>query len=130
MQWVIQKVPTATQHRHSDVAFTVLWCASCEHFAAIKSSPHKQRFKIIDGLSYLHNSVKMLHGNLTPSAIYVTTSRLWKIAGFAFSVSAKEPVCCCLKYLTQTPQLRLIQISCALKRLWRGRLEMKRKGWM
>uniref|UniRef100_A0A9J2P300 Protein kinase domain-containing protein n=1 Tax=Ascaris lumbricoides TaxID=6252 RepID=A0A9J2P300_ASCLU len=47
--------------------------------------------QIIDGLSYLHNSVKMLHGNLTPSAIYVTTSRLWKIAGFAFSVSAKEP---------------------------------------
>uniref|UniRef100_A0A915C377 Protein kinase domain-containing protein n=1 Tax=Parascaris univalens TaxID=6257 RepID=A0A915C377_PARUN len=47
--------------------------------------------QIIDGLSYLHNSVKMLHGNLTPSAVYVTTSRLWKIAGFAFSVSAKEP---------------------------------------
>ncbi|VDM23961.1 unnamed protein product [Toxocara canis] len=47
--------------------------------------------QIIDGLSYLHNSVKILHGNLTPSSIYVTTSRLWKIAGFSFSVSAKEP---------------------------------------
>ncbi|VDK42112.1 unnamed protein product [Anisakis simplex] len=48
--------------------------------------------QIIDGLSYLHNSVKVLHGNLTPSSIYVTASRLWKIAGFAFSVSAKEPL--------------------------------------
>lgn len=47
--------------------------------------------QIIDGLSYLHNSAKILHGNLTPSAIYITASRLWKIAGFAFSVSAKEP---------------------------------------
>ncbi|VDM54284.1 unnamed protein product [Angiostrongylus costaricensis] len=50
-------------------------------------------FQIIDGLSYLHNSAKILHGNLTPSAIYVTNSRQWKIAGFAFAVAAKEPDC-------------------------------------
>ncbi|KAJ1357596.1 hypothetical protein KIN20_015774 [Parelaphostrongylus tenuis] len=49
--------------------------------------------QIIDGLSYLHNSAKILHGNLTPAAIYVTNSRLWKIAGFAFAVAAKEPDC-------------------------------------
>ncbi|CAD6186095.1 unnamed protein product [Caenorhabditis auriculariae] len=47
--------------------------------------------QIIDGLSYLHNSAKILHGNLTPAAIYVTNTRLWKIAGFMFAVSAKEP---------------------------------------
>ncbi|RCN47646.1 hypothetical protein ANCCAN_06312 [Ancylostoma caninum] len=47
--------------------------------------------QIIDGLSYLHNSAKILHGNLTPASIFVTTSRLWKIAGFSFAVAAKEP---------------------------------------
>ncbi|KJH43990.1 hypothetical protein DICVIV_09992 [Dictyocaulus viviparus] len=49
--------------------------------------------QIIDGLSYLHNSAKILHGNLTPSSIYVTNTRMWKIAGFAFAVAAKEPDC-------------------------------------
>ncbi|KAK6022529.1 hypothetical protein OSTOST_11772, partial [Ostertagia ostertagi] len=48
--------------------------------------------QIIDGLSYLHNSAKILHGNLTPASIYVTSSRLWKIAGFSFAVAAKEPL--------------------------------------
>ncbi|KAM3722266.1 SCY1-like protein [Dirofilaria immitis] len=47
--------------------------------------------QLIDGLSYLHNSAKILHGNLTPNVIYVTVSRNWKIAGFAFSVAAREP---------------------------------------
>ncbi|KAK6105619.1 Protein kinase domain family protein [Brugia pahangi] len=47
--------------------------------------------QLIDGLSYLHNSAKILHGNLTPSVIYITLSRHWKIAGFAFSVAAREP---------------------------------------
>lgn len=49
--------------------------------------------QIIEGLSYLHNSAKILHGNLTPSSIYVTATQLWKIGGFAFSVCAgKQPV--------------------------------------
>ncbi|VBB33788.1 unnamed protein product [Acanthocheilonema viteae] len=46
--------------------------------------------QLIDGLSYLHNSAKILHGNLTPNAIYITLSKHWKIAGFAFSVAANE----------------------------------------
>uniref|UniRef100_A0A0N4ZME1 Protein kinase domain-containing protein n=1 Tax=Parastrongyloides trichosuri TaxID=131310 RepID=A0A0N4ZME1_PARTI len=46
--------------------------------------------QIIEGLIYLHNSVHILHGNLTPSAIYITTNGLWKIGGFAFSVSAND----------------------------------------
>uniref|UniRef100_A0A8R1E3X0 Protein kinase domain-containing protein n=3 Tax=Caenorhabditis japonica TaxID=281687 RepID=A0A8R1E3X0_CAEJA len=49
--------------------------------------------QIIDGMSYLHNSAKMLHGNLTPDAIYVTATKTWKIGGFSFSVNAKEPNC-------------------------------------
>ncbi|TKR94381.1 hypothetical protein L596_008670 [Steinernema carpocapsae] len=47
--------------------------------------------QIIDGLSYLHNSAKILHGNLTPNSIYVTINGSWKIGGFAFAVAAKEP---------------------------------------
>uniref|UniRef100_A0A915PWK2 Protein kinase domain-containing protein n=1 Tax=Setaria digitata TaxID=48799 RepID=A0A915PWK2_9BILA len=47
--------------------------------------------QLIDGLSYLHNSAKILHGNLIPNVIYITLSRNWKIAGFAFSVAACEP---------------------------------------
>ncbi|CAJ0576069.1 unnamed protein product, partial [Mesorhabditis spiculigera] len=46
--------------------------------------------QLIDGLSYLHNSAKILHGNLCPQSIYVTTSRLWKIGGFSFSSAAKD----------------------------------------
>ncbi|NP_001335518.1 Protein kinase domain-containing protein [Caenorhabditis elegans] len=49
--------------------------------------------QIIDGMSYLHNSAKMLHGNLTPDAIYVTATKTWKIGGFSFAVNAKEPNC-------------------------------------
>ncbi|CAB3410907.1 unnamed protein product [Caenorhabditis bovis] len=47
--------------------------------------------QIIDGVSYLHNSAKILHGNLTPEAIYVTAAKSWKIGGFMFAVGAKEP---------------------------------------
>ncbi|KAH7715612.1 Protein kinase [Aphelenchoides avenae] len=48
--------------------------------------------QIIEGLSYLHNSAKILHGNLTPASVYVTSTQLWKIGGFAFSVCAgKQP---------------------------------------
>ncbi|CAI4230941.1 unnamed protein product [Auanema sp. JU1783] len=47
--------------------------------------------QIIDGLAFLHNSAKILHGNLTPAAIYVTCSRQWKIAGLSFAVAAREP---------------------------------------
>uniref|UniRef100_A0AC34QM99 Protein kinase domain-containing protein n=1 Tax=Panagrolaimus sp. JU765 TaxID=591449 RepID=A0AC34QM99_9BILA len=44
--------------------------------------------QIIDGLSYLHNSAKILHGNLNPTAIFVTGTKLWKIGGFQFAVGS------------------------------------------
>jgi len=44
--------------------------------------------QIIEGLSYLHNSAKILHGNLTPSAVFITAQQLWKLGNFAFSVGA------------------------------------------
>uniref|UniRef100_A0A914CIE0 Protein kinase domain-containing protein n=1 Tax=Acrobeloides nanus TaxID=290746 RepID=A0A914CIE0_9BILA len=46
--------------------------------------------QLIDGLSYLHNSAKILHGNLTPAAVFVTSTRLWKIGGFQFSIAGKN----------------------------------------
>ncbi|KAE9556277.1 hypothetical protein FO519_000460 [Halicephalobus sp. NKZ332] len=46
--------------------------------------------QIIDGMSYLHNSAKILHGNLTPAAIFVTATRLWKIGGFQFAVAGNS----------------------------------------
>lgn len=45
---------------------------------------------MIDGLSYLHNSAKILHGNLNPKAVYVTCTQQWKLGGFSFSVPAKK----------------------------------------
>ncbi|KAI6202819.1 Protein kinase domain-containing protein [Aphelenchoides besseyi] len=47
--------------------------------------------QLIEGLSYLHNSAKILHGNLNPACIYVAANQQWKIGGFEFSVSAKKP---------------------------------------
>jgi hypothetical protein len=34
----------------------------------------------------------MLHGNLTPAAVYVSRQQFWKIGGFSFSVTAKNQV--------------------------------------
>jgi SCY1-like protein 2 len=45
---------------------------------------------LIEGLSYLHNSAKILHGNLNPNCVYVGTNQQWKIGGFEFSVLAKK----------------------------------------
>lgn len=48
--------------------------------------------QLIEGLSYLHNNAKMLHGNLTPQAVFLTSTQHWKIGGFAFSVAPiKKP---------------------------------------
>uniref|UniRef100_A0A915M6R2 Protein kinase domain-containing protein n=1 Tax=Meloidogyne javanica TaxID=6303 RepID=A0A915M6R2_MELJA len=47
--------------------------------------------QLVEGLSYLHNNAKILHGNLTPQAVFVTSFQHWKIGGFAFSVAPKKP---------------------------------------
>ncbi|KAL3085801.1 hypothetical protein niasHT_034209 [Heterodera trifolii] len=46
--------------------------------------------QLIEGLSYLHNNAKMLHGNLTPQAVFIAAKQFWKIGGFAFSVASKK----------------------------------------
>ena len=48
--------------------------------------------QLVEGLSYLHNNAKILHGNLTPQAVFLTSLQHWKIGGFAFSVAPKKPV--------------------------------------
>ncbi|XP_028672526.1 SCY1-like protein 2 isoform X2 [Erpetoichthys calabaricus] len=47
--------------------------------------------QISEGLSFLHSSVKMVHGNLTPENIIINKSGAWKIMGFDFSISSTNP---------------------------------------
>uniref|UniRef100_A0A7E4VCE4 Protein kinase domain-containing protein n=1 Tax=Panagrellus redivivus TaxID=6233 RepID=A0A7E4VCE4_PANRE len=43
---------------------------------------------VIRGLTYLHGTAKLLHGNLNPAAVFVTTSKIWKIGSLQFSINA------------------------------------------
>ncbi|XP_077566172.1 SCY1-like protein 2 [Stigmatopora nigra] len=47
--------------------------------------------QITEGLSFLHNGVKMVHGNLCPENIILNKSGSWKIMGFDFSISSSNP---------------------------------------
>ena len=40
---------------------------------------------IIDGITFLHDDIKMAHLSLSPENIYITQSGKWKIAGFIFA---------------------------------------------
>ncbi|KAK2493267.1 hypothetical protein MC885_004094 [Smutsia gigantea] len=46
---------------------------------------------VSEGLSFLHSSVKMVHGNITPENIILNKSGAWKIMGFDFCVSSTNP---------------------------------------
>ncbi|KKY15593.1 putative protein kinase [Phaeomoniella chlamydospora] len=41
--------------------------------------------QIAKGLEFLHESAKLVHGNLAPDAIYVNAKGDWKLAGLAFA---------------------------------------------
>ncbi|KAI5617755.1 SCY1-like protein 2 [Silurus asotus] len=47
--------------------------------------------QISEGLSFLHNGVKMVHGNLCTENIILNKSGAWKIMGFDFSISSSNP---------------------------------------
>lgn len=47
--------------------------------------------QIAEGLTFLHNDVKMLHRNISPESIIVNKNGAWKIAGFDFAVPANNP---------------------------------------
>ena len=44
----------------------------------------KGLLQIAKGLEFLHESAKMVHGNLTPEAVFVNAKSDWKISGLAF----------------------------------------------
>ncbi|XP_072124302.1 SCY1-like protein 2 [Mobula birostris] len=46
--------------------------------------------QVCEGLSFLHSSVKMIHGNLTPENIILNRSGAWKIMGFDFCISSSN----------------------------------------
>ena len=45
----------------------------------------KGLLQVAQGLEFLHESAGLVHGNLTPEAIYVNVKSDWKIAGFGFA---------------------------------------------
>lgn len=46
--------------------------------------------EILEGLNFLHNNVKISHGNLCPENLYITNDNQWKISGFNFSNQEKN----------------------------------------
>uniref|UniRef100_A0A2I3H9E0 Protein kinase domain-containing protein n=1 Tax=Nomascus leucogenys TaxID=61853 RepID=A0A2I3H9E0_NOMLE len=47
--------------------------------------------QVSKGLVFLHSSVKMVHGNITPENTILNKSGAWKIMGFDFCVSSTNP---------------------------------------
>ena len=45
----------------------------------------KGLLQVAKGLEFLHESAGLIHGNLTPDAIYINQKSDWKISGLAFS---------------------------------------------
>ncbi|PGH08247.1 SCY1 protein kinase [Helicocarpus griseus UAMH5409] len=45
----------------------------------------KGLLQVAKGLEFLHESAGLVHGNLTPKAIYINTKSDWKISGLAFA---------------------------------------------
>ncbi|XP_065070532.1 SCY1-like protein 2 [Rhopilema esculentum] len=46
--------------------------------------------QVAEGLAFLHNDVKLLEGDLTPSNIVITKDGQWKLAGFSFSLPSEQ----------------------------------------
>ncbi|XP_054844268.1 SCY1-like protein 2 [Eublepharis macularius] len=68
--------------------------------------------QVSEGLSFLHSSVKMVHGNLTPENIILNKSGAWKIMGFDFCIqstnpSEQEPKYSCKEWDPNLPSLCL-----------------------
>ena len=42
-------------------------------------------FNISEALEFLHSGVRLMHGNITPEVVVVTTGGTWKLMGFNFS---------------------------------------------
>lgn len=44
--------------------------------------------QLCDGLSFLHNEVKLFHRNLSPESIIINSNGAWKLAGFELCIQA------------------------------------------
>ncbi len=42
--------------------------------------------QVTEGLTFLHNDVKLVHSNMCPQSIIINKSGAWKIAGFDFVI--------------------------------------------
>lgn len=47
--------------------------------------------QVAEGLSFLHNDVKLLHHNICPESIIVNQQGAWKIFGFDFCIANQSP---------------------------------------
>ena len=41
-------------------------------------------FQVLEGLGFLHNDAKLVHGNIHPSSILINDKKIWKLSGFDF----------------------------------------------
>ena len=60
-----------------------------KEFEDFKLYDAENRYGIIqlcDGLTFLHNEVKLLHRNISPESIIINANGAWKLAGFELSV--------------------------------------------
>ncbi len=42
--------------------------------------------QLCDGLTFLHNEVKLLHRNISPESIIINSNGAWKLSGFELSI--------------------------------------------
>ena len=47
-------------------------------------------FQLCEGLAFLHDSVKLLHRNLSPDSIVLNEAGAWKIFGFDFCLNNQQ----------------------------------------
>lgn len=63
------------------------------------------------GLEFLHESAGLVHGNLTPEAIFINSKSDWKLSGLGFSSSPEAPLALS-EVLDHDPRLpRHVQIN-------------------
>jgi len=41
--------------------------------------------ELVDALAFLHNDVRMVHLDINPNSIFITSSGKWKLGSLAFS---------------------------------------------
>ena len=68
-------------------------------------------FQISEGLTFLHNDVKLVHYNICPQSIVLNKSGAWKIAGLEFCIRNANTTDQAVSFTVQSVVL-LIKIQC------------------